>query len=176
MGKLGKYMANKIYKEKNIDQYCDEIDKMIAKKDKYIRLKEKIKKYSEQERGTLRLECNSNVVDAEKAIVFECALPTILCVPFIDIVKDFAQASFGVGLKSTLIFIVFVAILCFVIIARTSSLVMENREYLYIIQIIEEVNNEERENRKKQIRKRIAKRKKARGKFMKHDIMVILRR
>lgn len=176
MGKLGKHMADKIYKEKNIDQYCAEIDKMIAKKDKYIRLKEKIKKYSEQERGTLRLECNSNVADTEKAIVFECALPTILCVPFVDIIKDYVQASWKVGLKSTLVLVVFVAILCLVIIARASSLVMENREYLYIIQIIEEVNNEERENRKNQIRKRIAKRKRARGKFMKHDIMVMLRR
>lgn len=143
MGKLGRCIADKFYKEKSINEYCKAIDEMLGEKDKFISLRQKIRRYTKEERTILRLECNSNVIDAEKAIVFESALPTILCVPFIDIIKDYVQTMFGVTLASTLIFVAFVAILGFRNIKLASSLVMRNREYVYIIQVIDEVTNEE---------------------------------
>ena len=146
MGKLGRCIADKFYKEKSINEYCKAIDEMLGEKDKFISLRQKIGGYTKEERTILRLECNSNVIDTEKAIVFDGILPTILYVPLIDIVKDYAQDKLGLGLVSMFILIGLVGILSFRNIVLVSSLVMKNREYLYIIQIIDEVNNKESEN------------------------------
>ena len=78
MGKLGRCIADKFYKEKSINEYCKAIDEMLGEKDKFISLRKKIKEYTKEERATLKLECNSNLIKREHAISFIKIIPTIM--------------------------------------------------------------------------------------------------
>lgn len=160
MGKLLKFLFGRASREATIDEYLKDIEATIQKKDKYIILKERIRKCDAEERGTLLMEYNSRRIDAKEAIGFSGVLPAILVITFIDIASKFLYSTFANN--NCIVFLVLVAIIViigFKIIKGTSLLVLEMREYSNIIQIIEEVNKEERKNRKNKIRKNSKKKK-----------------
>ena len=146
---IGKILFGRANEESTVEDYVGDINKVIQRKDDYIKLKNRIKNCDYDERMTAlhRYEMRKEDVTCKQNEVGIAG--AIMIIPCINISSEFAYAISGEGrIIAFLISIAIIFIWGIVVFRGILSASRDAREYAMIIRIIQEVNEEEANKQK----------------------------
>lgn len=146
---IGKILFGRANEESTVEDYVRDINKVIQRKDDYIKLKNRIKNCDYDERMTALHRYEVRREEALHVHDIGGILGAIVVIPFINNVSDYIYAVMEKGSVITYL-IMFSINMCIdiVVLRHVLSASRDAREYAMIIRIIQEVNEEEANNQK----------------------------